>query len=65
MEQTTELYGPLNELESPLNYNFVVGEQRSIPLDKFSASDEGIKLLSLLNVEEDTDGILQESNINF
>ncbi|NEP89273.1 MAG: S8 family serine peptidase [Okeania sp. SIO2C2] len=65
MEQTTELYGPLNELKSP--FNFVVGEQRSIPLDvdEFSASDEGIKLLSLLNVEEDTDGILQESNIDF
>ncbi|NEP72931.1 MAG: S8 family serine peptidase [Okeania sp. SIO2G4] len=65
MEQTTELYGPLNELESPLNYNFVVGEQPNIPLDKFSASDEGIKLLSLLNVEEDTDSIVLKSNIDF
>ncbi|NEQ77198.1 MAG: S8 family serine peptidase [Okeania sp. SIO2C9] len=64
MAETTELYGPLNEPESPLNYNFVVGEQPNIPLDKFSASDGDTNLPPVLNVEEDDD-ILLKSNINF
>ncbi|NET40724.1 S8 family serine peptidase [Okeania sp. SIO2B3] len=57
MEKTTELLGPLNELESPLN-NFVVGDQDIIPLDKFSGSDEETNLPPVLNVEEHTDDIL-------
>ncbi|NEN89555.1 MAG: S8 family serine peptidase [Okeania sp. SIO3H1] len=65
MAETTELYGPLNEPESPLNYNFVVGEQPNIPLDKFSASDGDTNLPPVLNVKEDTDDIVLKSNINF
>ncbi|NEO52094.1 MAG: S8 family serine peptidase [Okeania sp. SIO3B5] len=65
MEETTELFGPLNEPESPLNYNFVIGEQSNVPLDKFSGSDEDTNLPPVLNVKEDTDEILLKSNIDF
>ncbi|NEO55948.1 MAG: S8 family serine peptidase [Okeania sp. SIO3B5] len=65
MEETTELFGPLNEPESSLNYNFVVGEKSNIPLDKFSGSDEDTNLPPVLNLKEDPDDILLKSNIDF